>query len=238
MFGRKVQNTCREMRDLFSPYLDDRLDPVERDRMLYHVEICPACRHELSTLQETVRLLRRMPAVFPSRSFTFDVMPRRSAFLGRYSLSGVGLRMATAAALMVLFASLAIGFIGVFDESSPVERTVAGNPEAPLNLSTPEAEVPAGEVISAAPTISAEEGSAPPEAAQPNTSSGLFIGADQAGTIPDAGAAENAPPEATQRTREFTSVSPSWIRWMQIAGGAVVAVLISINVVAWRRRRW
>lgn len=237
MFGRKAQDTCRKVREMFSPYLDGRLEAVERDRMLYHTEICPACRQELSTLEETVRLLRRVPAVFPPRSFTLDVMPRRRAFLSRYSLSGLSLGVATAGAVLVLLASLAIGFTGVFDQSSPIPTTIAGNPETPPDTSTPEAESPGGEAASPTASISEGEGNAPPEAAQPDTSSGLFIGADQTGIIPDAGAAESAPPEATQQAQEFASVSPSWIRWMQIGGGAMVAVLILIHAVAWRQRR-
>jgi len=227
------------MRDLFSPYLDGRLDPVKRDRMLYHIEICPACREELSTLEETVKLLRSIPAAFPARSFTSDVWPRRSAFFGKYRLREAGLRIATAAAAMVLFASLAIGFTGVFDESSPAQGITADNHQKPMtDLSSPAAETPVGEITPTSPSSTEGGDIAPPEATQPNTSPGLFIGSDQTGAIQKSTeTGESAPPEATQHTPELISGSPSWIRWMQIVGGAMVAVLISINIVAWRRRR-
>lgn len=45
-----------------SDYLDEELDPAQRERVEEHVGLCPQCRRVLATLRQTLRGLRELGA--------------------------------------------------------------------------------------------------------------------------------------------------------------------------------
>jgi anti-sigma factor RsiW len=52
---------CRELVDLVSDYLEDRLSPVDRARFEIHLAECDACRVYLEQFREIIRALGRLP---------------------------------------------------------------------------------------------------------------------------------------------------------------------------------
>jgi len=51
------------VRELLSPYIDDRVDPEERERITRHLAGCETCRADLTVLQQVVGLLHSVPPV-------------------------------------------------------------------------------------------------------------------------------------------------------------------------------
>lgn len=56
---RRVRD-CEEVRALLSDYVDDELDPQDRQRIDEHVGFCPRCRAALANLRLT---LDRLPGL-------------------------------------------------------------------------------------------------------------------------------------------------------------------------------
>jgi anti-sigma factor RsiW len=52
---------CRELVELISDYLEDRLSPIERGRFEAHLAECEACRIYLDQFRQTIRVLGRLP---------------------------------------------------------------------------------------------------------------------------------------------------------------------------------
>jgi anti-sigma factor RsiW len=52
---------CRELVELVTDYLEDRLSPVDRARFEAHLAACEACRIYLEQFRQTVRTLGRLP---------------------------------------------------------------------------------------------------------------------------------------------------------------------------------
>ena len=52
---------CRELVELVTEYLDDRLSPVDRARFEAHLAACDACRAFLEQFRQTIRALGRLP---------------------------------------------------------------------------------------------------------------------------------------------------------------------------------
>jgi anti-sigma factor RsiW len=52
---------CRELVELVTDYLEDRLSPLDRARFETHLEACEACRIYLEQFRQTVRTLGRLP---------------------------------------------------------------------------------------------------------------------------------------------------------------------------------
>ena len=52
---------CRELVELVTEYLDDRLPPDDRARFEAHLAACEACRAFLDQFRETIRVLGRLP---------------------------------------------------------------------------------------------------------------------------------------------------------------------------------
>ena len=52
---------CRELVELVTDYLEDRLSPVDRARFEAHLTECEACRTYLEQFRETIRVLGRLP---------------------------------------------------------------------------------------------------------------------------------------------------------------------------------
>jgi len=219
---------------MFSPYLDGRLTSLERDRVLYHIEICGACHRELQSLERTVNLLRRMPMASASRSFTLAEAPKRSVLAGIGN--SVWLRAATAATVIVLCAVLAIDFTGALDD----QDSQSGSPvatEAQEVVPTMSAENGDGTTIASSP-LSPGENDAPPAATVPEVLPGTFIGAPDDG-LSGKGIEQdgNAPPAAMQKSTDSSSHSPAWIRVAEIASGSLTIGLVWASLLAWQRRR-
>ena len=53
--------TCRELVELVSDYLEDRLGADERERFEGHLAVCEDCREYVEQMRETVRALGRLP---------------------------------------------------------------------------------------------------------------------------------------------------------------------------------
>ena len=52
---------CRELVEVITDYLEDRLSPVDRARFEAHLAECEACRTYLEQFRQTIRALGRVP---------------------------------------------------------------------------------------------------------------------------------------------------------------------------------
>lgn len=52
---------CRELVELVTDYLEDRLSPVDRARFEAHLAECDACLTYLGQFRQTIRVLGRLP---------------------------------------------------------------------------------------------------------------------------------------------------------------------------------
>ena len=52
---------CRELVELVTNYLEERLSPADRARFEAHLEACDACREYLEQFRSTIRILGRLP---------------------------------------------------------------------------------------------------------------------------------------------------------------------------------
>ena len=52
---------CRELVELVTDYLEDRLSPVDRTRFEAHLDACEACRDYLDQFRQTIRALGALP---------------------------------------------------------------------------------------------------------------------------------------------------------------------------------
>jgi len=98
MKGRRGKHLNDE---ILSSYIDETLSPRERAAVEQHLAQCAECARDLETLQQTVLLLKDLPAVKVPRAFTLteaDVAPQRAR---QRPLFGF-LRSATVAAAMLL----------------------------------------------------------------------------------------------------------------------------------------
>ena len=62
MTGRDLSEMpCRELVELITEYLADRLSPPDRARFEAHLADCEACRRYLEQFRQTIRVLGRLP---------------------------------------------------------------------------------------------------------------------------------------------------------------------------------
>jgi anti-sigma factor RsiW len=52
---------CRELVEVITEYLEDRLSPVDRARFEAHLAECEACRAYVEQFRQTIRALGRLP---------------------------------------------------------------------------------------------------------------------------------------------------------------------------------
>jgi anti-sigma factor RsiW len=57
---------CQEVVELVTAYLDDALDPVDRERFEEHLVFCGGCKNYLEQLRTTVRLTGRVEEELPA----------------------------------------------------------------------------------------------------------------------------------------------------------------------------
>jgi anti-sigma factor RsiW len=58
--------TCREIVELVTAYLEDALQPPDRERFEEHLVFCDGCGTYLEQMQQTVRLSGRVDGDIPS----------------------------------------------------------------------------------------------------------------------------------------------------------------------------
>jgi predicted anti-sigma-YlaC factor YlaD len=56
---------CREVVELVTAYLEDALDPIDRERFEEHLVFCDGCENYLEQMRTTVRLTGRVEAELP-----------------------------------------------------------------------------------------------------------------------------------------------------------------------------
>lgn len=116
VFRRFKRDDCCRTEQRLSAYIDRRLTPQELHEVELHLTACHSCEKELQALQTTVDLLRQLPQVSPSRSFRI-AQPQPS----RRWAPLPALRLATAAAAMLLIMAFTADLVNLFDSSlSPV----------------------------------------------------------------------------------------------------------------------
>ncbi|MBI3743709.1 MAG: zf-HC2 domain-containing protein [Chloroflexi bacterium] len=149
MFGlfRKRKDRRQE---LLSAYLDGRLSHAERAAVERLLAESDDGRRELEALRQTVAMLRQLPRVQPTRSFTLtpamaDARPPRPASSGWVRLA---LPVAASAAAMFLVFTLAGGAFGLFDR----EHSAASAPSsAPSAIQPSPTQQPVGAAVPAGP---------------------------------------------------------------------------------------
>ena len=160
------------VRTLLSSYVDGEVSEAEARRVEDHLSTCAECRVDLQTLRMSVELVRALPALDPTRSFTLD----RAPDLARPPLTPVwATGMATSLAgllLVVLLLGDASGLLaqtGAGDGVSAAEMQMAptapvAEPEAVAAPLAPSLAAPAPE-LAAAPEVAAATAQAPVAAA-------------------------------------------------------------------------
>jgi len=249
MFGRREKSECEKIREMFSPYLDSRLETVEQDMVKYHAEICAECQYELESLRITRELLRSVPAVPVPRSFTLAESPaRRSWFsLDISMVPNAGMMRMAAAAVIVFTLVLSLDLSGIISQqtSSETPEIVSISPEAE-EISPAETSLP---VVTPIPDVQGEESSGIPEATLPEPGSDPYMGIavpvvpetekDTSGQGNISESAEAVDPNGESGVYSPTprSKTPLWVLPLEIVAGALVIVLGSASLLSWRRKR-
>ena len=166
MFKRKSR--CQKTEEMLSAYLDGRLISAERDAVKYHLRTCNDCRRELDSLETTLDLLHRLPLIAAPRAFTLTGAQGKREWVP-YRIPSVNrLRVATAAAMILLAVLVTGDFAGLFyaeislEPERIAEVTItaeAGEVETLIPLK----EEPSPVASPAIPTPPAREGSAAPK---------------------------------------------------------------------------
>ena len=58
---RLPEMPCRELVEVITDYLEDKLSPLDRIRFEEHLAECEACRMYLEQFRQTIRVLGRLP---------------------------------------------------------------------------------------------------------------------------------------------------------------------------------
>ncbi|TMA07373.1 MAG: zf-HC2 domain-containing protein [Deltaproteobacteria bacterium] len=70
--GRRIMD-CREIRELFSDYLDGRLVPAQVASLEEHLRGCRDCKQEMESLRTTISLIGSLGGIEPSADFLNQV---------------------------------------------------------------------------------------------------------------------------------------------------------------------
>jgi anti-sigma factor RsiW len=70
---------CRELVELISDYLEDRLSSMDRARFDAHLAECEACRTYLDQFRQTIRTLGRLPEESLSAEARIALLTRSEA---------------------------------------------------------------------------------------------------------------------------------------------------------------
>ena len=164
----------QQVSQLLSAYLDGQMDARERYLVEQHLSTCSACRHELESLRQTVRLLRQLPAVAPPRPFTLRperVIPERPpVWRWLFGIPGLATGLATLMCVMALAGVLLYNRIAYHGYVMPLARVpVTYNiPFTPTPLSMPEVGGTATQIApTPVPAVAHDELGLPTEAPLP-----------------------------------------------------------------------
>jgi len=61
MIDQLPEMPCKELVEVITDYLEDRLSPTDRTRFEAHLAQCDACRTYLDQFRQTIRALGRLP---------------------------------------------------------------------------------------------------------------------------------------------------------------------------------
>ena len=61
MIDQLPEMPCKELVEVITEYLEDRLSPTDRTRFEAHLAQCDACRTYLDQFRQTIRALGRLP---------------------------------------------------------------------------------------------------------------------------------------------------------------------------------
>ena len=118
MWFKGLQKTqCDLVRELLSPYIDDELDPEERQRVDSHLQSCQSCREEFDSIRKTISLVQSMPVIEPRRSFAISETKKKTWDGRLKALSAATVLVAVF--LLVVF----IGDIGHYFDALPLPST-------------------------------------------------------------------------------------------------------------------
>ncbi len=215
MLRHKVRSRCRKVQGMLSEYVDSALSHEERSVVEQHLEMCGTCSRELESLQMTVQMLHRVPAVQTPRSFAItQVEPSAASIFDAQNLRW--LRPATAFAAIALMLLLSVDFLVVGGGELPAVFVPAPGEETGVGGEM------AGDTLleaSPAPTFDVE-GRAPAEKVGPDEPE--FMAPGDVRSVP--GAEGGGWP---------------FIRQVEVAIGVAVFVLLSATAyTGWRRRAW
>lgn len=146
-----LRDVHQRTRELFSEYLDGRLNDVTNARVAAHAQSCAECRTALAALEATVAQLREMPEASLPRSFRLAAhQVRQPALAGRSPTAGrppgnnaeygilPWLRLASSSAALLLVIVIAVDVLS----TSPLAAGLAGqqfSPQASGQKATDEA---------------------------------------------------------------------------------------------------
>jgi Putative zinc-finger len=196
--------TCSETRDLLSAWLDQALDPHEREQVEAHLAGCPECRRELEGLRSTVTVLSRVEHPRAPVGFVDKVMGEVYPApwyrkLGRLVFQPLSVKLPLEAGAMVV-----IAILGVYLLQSTPEMKDAARPDVPAVAPRPDSPPvapPAPLPQAPAPSPSTEgaarlEKGAPPAAREERERDNLARRPDQA----------QAPAEMNQDVKKESTV--------------------------------
>jgi len=207
----------RHVADALSEYLNGELPEPRLAAIRAHLASCPVCRHDLTTLQLTVRALNELPLQTAPRSFALPesaAPSRRLAFLSTlfWTRTAVGVL----AAMLVVVLALRFG-TSLRSGGAPSPEIASAPAAAPLGAYRPE---PPGAVVPAA----RGQGSAVAQVAQPARQVGPGAARPLATPVPAAaypGATSAYPGPLT--TPAPPSNNPAAYPYPQPSGGAQTA---------------
>jgi hypothetical protein len=67
---------CKEFEELLIRYLEDSLDPKERERVKHHLSECQVCRIKLQEMKSTLHLLAKEQVPQPEEGFWTSFLPQ------------------------------------------------------------------------------------------------------------------------------------------------------------------
>lgn len=131
--------SCVEIRNLFSDYLDDRCGDEERRSIRFHLDRCASCREDLEQWQAVQAELRALPRRQVPRELSLKLRVGLSQRAHRRVFSGWRVHFENALRPFLLPASggilTAVIFFGLIMGTSFVPATTM--PDVPLSIVTP-----------------------------------------------------------------------------------------------------
>jgi anti-sigma factor RsiW len=185
--------------ELVSPYIDNVLDPADRERVRVHIDNCETCAAEYRELQATQQMLRAMPVQAPPRAVTLTEemvgakarTATKPSLLSRIFGDATAPRLATgsvlAFALLIVMLVSDLGLLSGSRMGAGVRSvTSPGENNSPQAMIFPKSEEDATSTTAAAFEATATTATEAQPAALPDQTAALSGagGADQANSAP------------------------------------------------------